>query len=504
MSLKTLKQRYIALLMFFIDYKVVIYCFTILSLSVIGSKLIERVVFGEIEPCARAVGDSLVPFLALEIFIFVSYSVFCHVYFFTTLVKSFLLSTILVVPLLYLQFENITENIQNVSGFTGKNVSISGTVMSQEKSNTYLFHSKRGGMGNSLIRFNTYPVLHVGQTCKIYGKVVQPKVFEDFDYRKYLFRKGIYSIIEVQEYECNGVGNIFLESRYTLERVVEKALPEPEASLLIGVMFGSKRVFEKDFNDALNKSGVSHVIAASGYNVALVAQGINFIMKSRVGKVSTMIKILCIWIFSIFSGLSSSLVRASTMSSISLFANLFGREGNKGGALVLCATVLILINPFLIYDVGFLFSFASVVGLIYFPKCFESLKSKFVKENVLPTLTCILFTLPISVMFFGKVSIISLISNIVILPIIGSTIFWGLGITVVNIFFNLKLLYVIPYIQLSIFKYFVLMTSNIQMVEIGIDGYIFAVSVYILLLLFCLYRYPVSSNNYYLLLSKKI
>jgi len=504
MSLRVIKSRYIALLMFFNDYRAILYCFTFLTLTISGSNIIERIILEGEQIDIKLFSQFLVPLLILNIFFFVSYLLFCRVHLFKTMTKISLISILITTPLIILKYENITRSIQKVISFTDKKVSIQGTVLSQEKSNTYLFHYVGEGMGNSLVRFNTYPVLHIGQRCKIYGKVVQPKSFDDFDYRQYLFRKGVYSIIEVDQYQCSGIGNIFLESRYRLERIVERSLPEPEASLLIGIMFGSKRVFLKDFNDALNGSGVSHVIAASGYNVALVAQAIDVLMKKKIGRFSTLIKILSIWSFSIFSGLSSSLIRASTMSSISLFANLLGRESSKGGVLILCATVLILINPFIIYDVGFLFSFASVIGLIFIPKCFEDIKSKYFKEGILPTVTCILFTLPISVIFFGKVSVISIISNIIVLPIISQTIFWGLGITLLNIMFNIKVLFVIPYIQLSIFKYYVLMTSNIQMVEIGINKYIFGICIYLILLLFCLYRYPVSSNNYYLLLSKKI
>lgn len=374
---------------------------------------------------------------------------------------------------------------------------------SQEKSNSYLFHSGGGGLGNSLARLNHDPVLHVGQRCKLRGKIVQPKSFEDFDYRKYLFRKKVYSILEVEEYVCNDGGNIFLELRYRLERIVERSIPEPEASLIIGIMFGSKRVFKSDFNTALNSSGVSHVIAASGYNVALVAQGVERIFRGRVGKVVIVVKILCIWAFSMFSGLSSSLVRASTMTSLSLFALLFGRESHQSASLIFCITFLMFLNPFLIYDVGFLFSAISVMGLIFLPKCFEKAKSRFFKESVLPTLTCILFTFPISIIFFGKVSGISLFSNIIILPIVSSSIFWGLFVTLLNIFLPLKILYLIPYIQLNIFKQFVTISSNVNMVEVNVNKYIVGICIYLFLFLFCLLKYPVSSNNYYILQAKK-
>lgn len=504
MSLKVLKKRITALLLFFIDYRVLIYCFTIVLLMISGSRLLEDLFFENLQLSFKLVLSKLYSVLLFELLVYVSYRLFCHVHLFTTVLKTLLISTILCLPFLLLKIDSLRENIQNVSSFTGQTISISGVVLSAEKEKTFLFSSDKGVLGKSIARFRIKPVLHAGQRCKLVGKVVQPKSFDDFDYRKYLFRKDIYSIIEVEQYECVNGGNIFLEFRYTLERVVEKALPEPEASLLIGIMFGSKRLFQKDFNEALSSSGVSHIIAASGYNVALVASGVDILTRKSNGKGAVILKILCIWGFSIFSGLSSSLVRAATMTTFSLLALLFGRDSNTPATLILCVTLLFLFNPFLIHDVGFLFSFASVVGLIFFPKCFEAIKSKYVKESVLPTLSCMLFTLPISVIFFKKFSAISLISNIIAVPIISSSIYWGLAGTVLNFFLSFQYIFLIPYIQLSIFKYFVLLSSNVKMAEVSINGNVVGVVMYSILLLVCLIRYPIDSKNYYLVKASKI
>lgn len=262
MSLKIFKRRFRALLLFFIDYKALLYCFTILSMMISGGNLLERVIFENKDFSFLMVWDFLLPPFILILLFSVSYRVFCGVYFFDTLVKIFLVSTLLVLFIVFLKYGNMSSEMQKVVSFTGKKVWITGVITSQEKSNTYLFHSPPGGLGNSLVRLGGFPVLHSGQRCNLFVKVVKPKSFEDFDYERYLFRKGIYSILEVEEYECSNVGNIFLESRYILERVVEKAISEPEASLLIGIMFGSKRVFRSDFNTALNTSGVSHVIGS--------------------------------------------------------------------------------------------------------------------------------------------------------------------------------------------------------------------------------------------------
>jgi len=504
MSLRYLKDRVTAILLFFIDYQTLLYCFTFLLLSISFSNFLEKTIYEQNSISLGLVLKIFLPALLLFIFFIVSYHMFCHVHFFATGSKILLLSIFLFIPISVSQYFKILRTTQEIQSFTDRDMSITGVLMSQEKESTYIFSPKTNGGSNLILKFDHIPVLHAGQRCKISGKVVQPQSFEDFDYRRYLFRKGIYSIMQVNEYECVKGGNVFLEARYSLERIVEKSVPEPEASLLIGIMFGSKRMFLNDFNLALSNSGVSHVIAASGYNVALVAQGVELLFGKGRGKGVVFAKIFCIWSFAMFSGLSSSLIRAAVMSTISLIAALFGRRSNTAATVLFCAVILILLNPFLIHDVGFLFSLASVVGLIFLPKCFNGIKSAFLKNSILPSLTCILFTLPISVAFFGKVSVISLLSNIVILPIIGSSIFWGIGATVVNIFLSAKLLYTVPYIQLNIFKNLVLLSSNIKMTQVKVNGLIFAFIIYFLLFLFCLYRYPIDSSNYYFSKSKKI
>lgn len=503
MFVSNLKVRIRALLLFFIDYKVILYCFTILSLSIGYSIFLERSLFENEAISFKLLSQIFLPYGIFISLFFVSYKLLCGVYFFRTALQILAVGCLLVTPFFVAKYVGISTLSQKVVSFTNKNIHISGVITSQEKVGTYLLHSGSKGLGNSLIRFKSIPVLHSGQRCNLKVHVVEPTSFKEFDYKKYLFRKGIYSILEVEEYECVNGGNIFLELRYILERVVERSISEPEASLLIGIMFGSKRVFLPEFNSALNSSGVSHIIAASGYNVALVSQSVENIGKKLSGRYISILKILCIWGFSIFSGLSSSLVRASSMVTVSLFAYIFGREGNKSASLILCITILILLNPFLIHDVGFLFSFVSVTGLMFLPKCFEYIKSKFFKESILTTLTCILFTLPISVIFFGKVSSVSLVSNVLVIPVINSTIFWGIWVTLINWVLDLKILYLIPYIQLNIFKNLVLMSSNIKMVDINVNGYILSICMYLVLFIFCLLKYPVSSKNHYIYLSKK-
>jgi ComEC/Rec2-related protein len=498
MPVKLFKARVRALLLFFIDYKAILYCFTLISLLVGVNNFLEVAIHEGEEIRFETFFLFFLPTIIFGICLAVSYALFLHVQILGTFLKILSLSTLLVTCLGIFKFNQIQKEIQNIQGFTSKTVWITGVVESQNSESRYLLKVEGGQVGDVLIQLDGRSDIHVGQRCKMRGTVVEPSSFDEFDYKKYLFRKGIYAILQVKEYVCTDGGSIPLELRYKLERVVEKAVPEPEASLLIGIMFGSKRIFLDSFNDGLNSSGVSHIVAASGYNVALVANGIDILTRKYKGKAVIFLKILGIWLFCIFSGLSSSLIRAATMTSLYLFALLLGREVNKVVSLLFCVTLLLLLDSFLIYDVGFLFSFLSSLGLILFTKCFESIKSTFLKDSVLPTVVCILFTLPISILFFGKVSAISLLSNIVVVPIINSTIFWGLGATFINLLVSLKSIYIFPYIQLNIFKNFIILISTVDMIEVGINKVLLAVFVYTSLLIYSLMKYPVSLSNWYL------
>ena len=137
MSLKVLKKRITALLLFFIDYRVLIYCFTIVLLMISGSRLLEDLFFENLQLSFKLVLSKLYPVLLFELLVYVSYRLFCHVHLFTTILKTLLISTILCLPFLLLKIDSLRENIQNVSSFTGQTISISGVVLSAEKEKTF-------------------------------------------------------------------------------------------------------------------------------------------------------------------------------------------------------------------------------------------------------------------------------------------------------------------------------------------------------------------------------
>jgi ComEC/Rec2-related protein len=504
-GIRYFKLRFLSLILFFNDYPSLLTCFTILVFILLSTKFLEIRILDGTYPNHKDILYTSLCIIPLILFFFVSYRSRRPVLNISTLIKTFLIGSSLISISYYYKTEKITKEMLNVQSFIGKEVSIEGVLVSQDNYNQYTLRPTDPSIGNIVLRLREYSDLHVGQRCTFSGQLVEPSSFDDFDYKRFLFRKQIYSILEVGEYSVCENGSTLLTFRYRLERIIERSVPEPEASLLVGIMFGSKRVYLKEFNESLRSAGVSHIISASGYNVALLTIAIDRFTSFLKGRVSLFTKISCIWVFAIFAGLSSSLVRASTMSTIYFLSFLLGRYTSKSVVVIFCATLLLLLNPFLIHDIGFLLSLLSTVGLIFFPKCFESYKIlPFIKESVLPTMTCVLFTLPIVIMFFGKVSIVSVLTNVLVVPIIQSTIFWGLGITIINLLIPIKILYIVPYLQIKVFKYIVDLTSLVPMLEVNISPLLISLSIYISIALFCLLKYPISNENYYLRKSFRI
>jgi competence protein ComEC len=285
-------------------------------------------------------------------------------------------------------------------------------------------------------------------------------------------------------------------------------LPEPQDSLLIGILFGSERAFCEQFEEQLRVSGTTHIIAASGYNVTILILAISKILAFIKKKQRLVISLFLIWIYCILSGLGASIVRATMMGSITILALLTGNVRNTHLLIPSGVFFLILFNPKMIFDVGFQLSILATLGLIYvLPsieevfKRMDNLQSvpQFLEENLLGTISCTLSTLPISISIFGKLSLVSVFANVLVLPLTESTMLYG-TIALLSAFVIQKLsevLFSIPYIQLKIFQWVVEYFGSIEWgyvdVTTGWIGWLIGV----LLFIFCIYFYPLDQESYY-------
>jgi ComEC/Rec2-related protein len=374
--------------------------------------------------------------------------------------------------------------------------------------------------GYILVKTENYEKFSVGQVCTFTGTLVEPEGFEEFDYKQYLKNNNIFLIMEDPTFYCwdisqrragNTIKNYLIDLKERIIKKVDLIVQEPQSSLLVGILFGKKRLFSTEFDKNVRVAGVSHIVSASGYNITILVLILNKILFFLPKKIKIILGLIVIWLFAIFSGFSSSIVRACIMSSFSHIALLTGRNNTIHITLPLASAIFVFFDPLIIYDIGFLLSISATLGLVYLLPIFLSFKEKltkkykFLDEYVFPTMSCTISTLPISVSTFKTFSMWSVPVNAMVLPVIEGTMLWGvLSLLANGIHKPLSLFFIsIANLQLKYFEYTVNIIGklNIGAWEIP-DQNVFFISLILTLsiILISIYHYPVENEkyNYYL------
>ncbi|MCQ3944791.1 MAG: hypothetical protein DPW11_03380, partial [bacterium] len=148
---------------------------------------------------------------------------------------------------------------------------------------------------------------------------------------------------------------------------LQSVLPEPQASLAVGILLGVKRNMPRDFYAQLINTGTLHIVAASGYNVSVVSGAVIGGLAGLVGqRMGVLMGIVSIMIYVIMAGSNASIVRAGVMGGLSLIGIVLGRQRDARHLLWVAVFVMLMLKPKLITDVGFLLSVSATVGLLYF------------------------------------------------------------------------------------------------------------------------------------------
>lgn len=253
-----------------------------------------------------------------------------------------------------------------------------------------------------------YPQYHYGDTLRIVGGLQIKMLNRNNTIMSTYFPKV--TLIKNTHFGLAVISSI----RQNVIKLFHKTLSERESGLLLGIVFGIKENMDKPFTNNLRTVGVMHVIAASGMNVTMVASFLCSIFlvffKRQYGLILSMIGIL---FYAVLSGLEPSILRATIMGIFAFGAQILGRQYSGAYALVLTAFVMLLISPFLIFDVGFQLSFLSTMGLLYISPFLRS--KSFVNQDVATTLSAQAATLPILLSNFGSYSIVSVLVNALVL-----------------------------------------------------------------------------------------
>ncbi len=303
--------------------------------------------------------------------------------------------------------------------------------------------------GKILVRVDAGEIYHYGDHVRVRGILETPPENEEFSYRNYLALSGIHA------YMRNAQATFLPEERgghpirVAIFDLKDRALantyelfPDPEASLLAGILLGVESGLPKDLQEAFKDTGTTHIIAISGFNITIIAALLISLFGRLFGKnLGAIAALIGIAIYTILVGADAAVVRAAIMGGVGLLGAQFGRRQNGITSLLAVAVAMALFNPLILWDVGFQLSFAATAGLILYA---EPLSDWFVRqtsrimseekaqkiagpigEYILFTLAAQFATMPIMMYHFGRISLISFIANPFILPVQPAVMIFG-------------------------------------------------------------------------------
>ena len=294
-------------------------------------------------------------------------------------------------------------------------------------------HSK--GETRFRVRVPQYPVLSYGERVVVEGEVHVPESFTTetgrmFDYEGYLMKEGVHyelknaSLENKEEFVGGAITARLLGLKHSWLGALSRRVPEPSASLAGGVIVGAKRSLGEKWLDAFRDTGIIHIVVLSGYNLTLIA---NFMVRA-----TTMLPrafgfgfgVLGVVSFAAMVGGGATVVRASIMALIGMVATFIYRPYMLVRALVLAGVSMVLWNPFiLVFDSGFQLSFMATLGLILLVPHLERFflwvpELWMMRDIVLATLATQLAVLPLLLFQMGRVSVVSPLVNVLILPLV--------------------------------------------------------------------------------------
>lgn len=286
--------------------------------------------------------------------------------------------------------------------------------------------------GNVLVSLARYPDSYVyGQHIEFKGMLERPAVFEDFSYEDYLRRYGVHAVsytprVVSAPLKEKGLGfyDVLFRLKSFLEERLNRLFVEPHASLAAGLLLGSRRGIPEDVMEDFNASGLTHLVAISGYNITLIVVFVGGLLSGFSRRMQIILTMSAIVLFVILVGASAAVVRAALMGILGLSARWLGRPSEVTRLLFGAALLMILYNPFvLLDDVGFQLSFSATCGLVYtttyvqrfleWARVYQKLPGVFsIREALLSTLSAQTFSTPLILFYFGRFSWVSPLANV--------------------------------------------------------------------------------------------
>jgi competence protein ComEC len=277
-----------------------------------------------------------------------------------------------------------------------------------------------------------------GDKIRAQGTLETPQNFltssgKEFNYERYLANQDIYFVIKNPDIQIlsHNNGNFIKSYLFKLSdafmKNIGRVIARPESDLADGLVLGARGGFDSDTRDEFIATGTIHIVALSGYNVTIVAEGVMKVFGLIFSQtVSIIFGFIVIVLFIVMAGASSTAVRAGIMASIALLGKMTGRKYDAGRALVIAALLMIFYDARVLTDISFQLSFLATFGVLFvMPKVMKwvwFVPLRFgLRDIVATTISATMSVLPILLYATGILSLVSLPANILILSLIPAT-----------------------------------------------------------------------------------
>ena len=279
----------------------------------------------------------------------------------------------------------------------------------------------------------------------------------DFNYKEYWSHRGVFYNLLVREQPPPrvvahrlGLGDHLLSKFIGRgQQVIRAGMTDEQAVLMEGMLFGFQDEISREKYARFQKSGIVHIFSVSGFHVGfIVLMGVWAANRLGQKKSTRLLTVLfLIMLYGFMTGWPAPMVRASVMASLGLTAHYFGREEDLPSALAAAGILLLLIDPANLFEISFQLSFLATWGIIYlYPRWRDKTGWQLPWERaVLLSLAAQVATLPLTAYYFNLVSLVSVVSNLLLINVAGGAIILGfLGVVAAQLSPVLASIFMVP------------------------------------------------------------
>ena len=298
------------------------------------------------------------------------------------------------------------------------------------------------GPSPQIVKLRQGILFRYGDELEISGKLSEPKSSEEFDYRDYLAKQSIHSLMFMPTTKLLGTGEASapMERVYSIRRhfatSISRVVPEPQASVGQAFLLGIPGGIPDDLSDAFNRSGTTHLLSVSGMHVSVVlgmAIGLAKLIGRKRRAETLLLPLTMVWAYGLLAGMAPPIQRAALMGTFYLVGTYFGRQRSGALALGLAAALIVGLDPASLWQVSFQLSFLAMAGLVFLSPAIDAVGRYWLSRllgsdnpwrplawwtiaSIAVSAGAVIATIPLVAFYFHRFSLVSIPATMVALP----------------------------------------------------------------------------------------